>query len=199
MYLLWSKLTNFRLNQLNYNMLKLLKRLFYWLIFLVIVALVVALFLLTTFSVERSAMISQPRDTVFNYIKLLENQEEFGVWWKADPQMQVSHSGTDGQPGFTTTWKSQKDDVGSGLQKIMAIQQGQRIDLELKFIEPFESTNKSFMSTQKIDTNTTRVSWGISGEMPYPGNLMTLFIDMEKQLGTDLEKGLKNLKRILEK
>jgi hypothetical protein len=55
------------------------------------------------------------------------------------------------------------------------------------------------MSTQKIDTNTTRVSWGISGEMPYPGNLMTLFIDMEKQLGTDLEKGLKNLKRILEK
>ena len=113
--------------------------------------------------------------------------------------MQVSHSGTDGQPGFTTTWKSQKDDVGSGLQKIMAIQQGQRIDLELKFIEPFESTNKSFMSTQKIDTNTTRVSWGISGEMPYPGNLMTLFIDMEKQLGTDLEKGLKNLKRILEK
>lgn len=197
--MLWSKLTNFRLNQLNYNMLKLLKRLFFWLLFLVIVALVVALFLPTTFNVERSAMISQPRDSVFNYIKFLENQEEFGIWWKADPQMQVSHSGTDGQPGFTTTWKSQKDDVGSGQQKIMAIQQGQRIDLELKFIEPFESTNKSFMSTQKIDTNTTRVSWGISGEMPYPGNLMTLFIDMEKQLGTDLENGLKNLKRILEK
>lgn len=180
-------------------MLKLLKRLFYWLLFLVIVALVVALFLPTTFNVERSAMISQPRDSVFNYIKFLENQEEFGVWWKADPKMKVSHTGTDGQPGFTTTWKSQKDDVGSGQQKIMAIQQGQRIDLELKFIEPFESTNKSFMSTQKIDTNTTRVSWGISGEMPYPGNLMMLFIDMEKQLGTDLEKGLKNLKRILEK
>jgi hypothetical protein len=35
--------------------------------------------------------------------------------------------------------------------------------------------------------------------MPYPGNLMTLFIDMEEALGKDLEKGLKNLKRLLEK
>ena len=81
----------------------------------------------------------------------------------------------------------------------MALQPGQRIDLELQFFEPFESTNKSFMSTQQIDSTTTQVTWGISGEMPYPGNIMSLFIDMEKQLGTDLEKGLKNLKRILEK
>ena len=81
----------------------------------------------------------------------------------------------------------------------MAIQEGKRIALELQFFEPFVSTNKSFISTQHIEDNTTRVSWGISGQMPYPTNLMGLFIDMEAQLGSDLEKGLKNLKRILEK
>ena len=81
----------------------------------------------------------------------------------------------------------------------MALQEGKRIDLELQFFEPFESTNKSFITTQNIEANTTRVSWGISGQMPYPTNLMGLFIDMEAQLGSDLEKGLKNLKRILEK
>jgi hypothetical protein len=43
------------------------------------------------------------------------------------------------------------------------------------------------------------VSWSINGEMPYPMNITGLFIDMEQTLGEDLEKGLKNLKRILEK
>lgn len=179
--------------------MKLLKRLFYWLVFLILLALFVALFLPTDFQVERSAMINQPRDTVFNYIKYLKNQEIYGVWWKADPKMKKVYSGTDGQPGFISAWNSNKDDVGAGQQKIMAIQEGKRIDLELQFIEPFESTNKSFLATQKIEDNTTRVSWGIKGQMPYPMNLMGLFMNMEETLGQDLEKGLKNLKRILEK
>jgi hypothetical protein len=180
-------------------MLKFLKRLLFWILALIALVLVVALFLPTKFNVKRSAVISQPKDSIYNYVSLLENQEKYGVWWQADPKMEVTHSGTDGQPGFTTTWRSKNAEVGSGQQKIMALQPGQRIDLELQFFEPFESTNKSFMSTQQIDSTTTQVTWGISGEMPYPGNIMSLFIDMEKQLGTDLEKGLKNLKRILEK
>ena len=179
--------------------MKLLKRLFYWLVFLVLLALFVALFLPTDFKVERSAMVNQPRDTVFNYVKYLKNQEIYGVWWKADPKMKKEYTGTDGQPGFIATWSSKIKDVGAGQQKILALEQGKRIDLELQFFEPFESTNKSFISTQQIETNTTRVSWGISGQMPYPSNLMTLFMDMEEMLGQDLEKGLKNLKRVLEK
>jgi hypothetical protein len=35
--------------------------------------------------------------------------------------------------------------------------------------------------------------------MPYPFNLMGAVINMEEMLGNDLEKGLKNLKRLLEK
>ncbi len=89
--------------------------------------------------------------------------------------------------------------MATGQQKIVALQEGRRIDTELKFIEPFESTNRAYISTRAIDPQNTKISWSISGEMPYPGNLMTLFIDMEEALGKDLEKGLKNLKRLLEK
>ena len=179
--------------------MKILKRLFFWLVFLVLLALFVALFLPSDFQFERSAMINQPRDTVFNYVKHLKNQETYGVWWKADPKMKKEYTGIDAQPGFIAAWSSKNPDVGAGQQKIMAIQEGKRIDLELQFFEPFESTNKSFMTTQNIEANTTRVSWGISGQMPYPFNLMGLFMDMEETLGQDLEKGLKNLKRVLEK
>jgi hypothetical protein len=179
--------------------MKFLKRLFYWLVFLILCALVLGLFLPTQFNVERSVMVTQPRDTVFNYVKYLKNQEIYGVWWKADPKMKKEYTGTDGQPGFIAAWSSKIEDVGAGQQKIISIQEGKRLDLELQFFEPFESTNKSFIATQQIETNTTRVSWGISGQMPYPSNLMGLFIDMEEMLGQDLEKGLKNLKRVLEK
>ena len=113
--------------------------------------------------------------------------------------MKKEYTGTDGQPGFIAAWKSNKDEVGAGQQKIMSIQEGKRIDLELQFFEPFESTNHSYISTTPLDSNHTRVTWSIKGEMPYPMNLMQLVFDMEQSLGQDLEKGLKNLKRILEK
>ncbi len=35
--------------------------------------------------------------------------------------------------------------------------------------------------------------------MPYPSNFMLLFIDMDTELGKDLQDGLNNLKAILEK
>ena len=86
-------------------MLKFLKRLLFWILALIALVLVVALFLPTKFNVKRSAVISQPKDSIYNYVSLLENQEKYGVWWQADPKMEVTHSGTDGQPGFTTTWE----------------------------------------------------------------------------------------------
>ena len=46
--------------------------------------------------------------------------------------------------------------------------------------------------------NSTVVKWGFNGKMAYPMNLMLLFMNMEKMLGSDLEEGLANLKVVLE-
>jgi hypothetical protein len=45
--------------------------------------------------------------------------------------------------------------------------------------------------------NQTTVTWAFMGHMSYPFNFMTLFMD--SMLGKDLEKGLNNLKGIMEK
>ncbi|MEN9968654.1 MAG: hypothetical protein RIR94_833 [Bacteroidota bacterium] len=179
--------------------MKIIKRLFFWAFLLIGIALITALFLPTQFSVTRSALIEKPVATVFQYVKQLKNQELYGVWWKADPKMKKTYTGQDGQIGFVSAWKSKNPDVGAGQQKIVAIEAGKRIDMELRFIEPFESTNDAYISTRALDARNTRVSWSIKGEMPYPMNLSSLFFDIEQTLGQDLEKGLKNLKRILEK
>ena len=54
------------------------------------------------------------------------------------------------------------------------------------------------MVFDSIDSSKSTVRWGFDGEMDYPMNFMLLFIDMDKQLGGDLQTGLENLKMILE-
>jgi hypothetical protein len=55
------------------------------------------------------------------------------------------------------------------------------------------------MTTEAVDNNSTKVSWGFEGSMNYPMNVMKLFMNMEKAIGEDFSVGLKNLKTVMEK
>ena len=89
--------------------------------------------------------------------------------------------------------------VGEGEQEIIKLEEGKRIDLELRFIKPFEATDKAYMTVTPSGEGATDVAWGFDGKMPYPMNLMLLFMDFDSMLGPDLDAGLKDLKAILEK
>jgi len=112
--------------------------------------------------------------------------------------MKKTYSGADGQPGFIYAWESEKDNVGKGEQEIKKIRENERIDYELRFIEPISSTASAYMQTESVFENQTKVKWGFTGRFTYPFNLMRLFTDMEETIGYDLARGLANLKRILE-
>jgi len=169
-------------------------------IVLVIIAIpfIIALFVEKSYDVEREVIINKPKNEVFNYIKYLKNQNFYSKWAQMDPDMIKTYRGTDGEVGFVSAWNSQNEDVGKGEQEIIAIKEGYRIDFELRFLEPFESTEPAFMVTESIDKNTTKVVWGFSGHMDYPMNLMLLMIDFEQVIGDDLQTGLNNLKVIQE-
>jgi hypothetical protein len=149
------------------------------------------------FSVERSVVIDKPKNEVFDYIRYLENQYSYSVWGKMDPDMRQEFQGEDGTVGFVSAWEG-NEDVGRGEQEIVGIVEGDRIDYELRFFEPFESTSGAYMTTEAVSENQTRVSWGFSGSFPRPMNLMLLFIDLEEMIGNDYQTGLDNLKTILE-
>lgn len=161
--------------------------------------LIIPIFTKKNYAVERSVVIAKPRATVFAYLKLLKNQDNFSVWAKLDPQMKKSYRGTDGTVGFVSAWDSPKDDVGAGEQEIKKIEDGKRIDYELRFLKPFESVSPAHLAFADSAENQTKVTWGMSGRMGYPMNLMLLFMDMEKMIGKDFETGLQNLKVLLEK
>ena len=179
--------------------MKILKRILLFLLSLVIIALIVALFVKKDYAVERSVTINKPKTEVFDYIKYLKNQDNYSKWAKMDANMKKTYTGTDATPGFISAWDSDKKDVGKGEQEIKKIADGARVDYELRFKKPWESTAQSYLSTDSVSPTQTKVSWGITGHMPYPMNIMQLFMNMDKMLGSDLEIGLGNLKVLEEK
>jgi hypothetical protein len=168
------------------------------LVSLVALLLLVGLFMKKEYHVVREIVINKPKQPVFEYIKLLKNQNKYSVWATMDANMKTEFTGTDGTPGFISAWDSQEKNVGKGEQEILSVVEQEKVDYEIRFIKPFESTSTASMATVSVNENQTKVSWAFTGKMKYPMNLMLLFMNMEKMIGNDLQKGLDNLKGILE-
>jgi uncharacterized protein YndB with AHSA1/START domain len=165
---------------------------------LIALIMLVAAFVKKEFAVEKEVLISKPQNEVYDYLKILKNQDNWSVWAKMDPNMKKSYKGTDGTVGFVSAWEGNSD-VGSGEQEIKAMVPNSRIDYELRFIKPWESTSPVYMVLEDAGAGVTRVKWGISGKMAYPTNIMMLVMNMNESLGKDFSDGLANLKGILEK
>ena len=101
-------------------------------------------------------------------------------------------------PALFLGWESTNKKVGKGEQEIKKITDGERIDYEIRFIEPFAGIARASMQTDSVSQNETRVTWQFDSRMKYPMNIMLLFMNMDKMVGNDLAKGLANLKKVLE-
>lgn len=105
---------------------------------LVVVLLIAGLFVKKEYTVAREITIGKPSQKVFDYIKFLKNQDHYSKWVMMDPQARKVYMGADGQPGFVAAWESDNKKVGKGEQEIKRIHEGKSIDLEIRFIKPFE-------------------------------------------------------------
>lgn len=112
--------------------------------------------------------------------------------------MQRAIEGEDGEVGAIAKWDSKKEDVGKGEQEIAALSPEKRIDFVLRFYEPWESEATAYFELAPDKKGGTEVRWGFDGESPWPWNVSLLFMDMDEELGRDLDKGLKKLKKIQE-
>jgi hypothetical protein len=166
---------------------------------IIVLFLIIGLFSKKSYTIAREVVINKPKAFVFDYLKLLKNQNKFSKWARIDPNMKTTFTGTDGTPGFISAWDSEDKNVGKGEQEIIKIVDGARVDYEIRFLKPFKSTSWAFITTSTVNENQTRVHWEFNGNMKYPANLMLVFMNMEKMIGNDLQTGLENLSEILKK
>jgi len=163
---------------------------------LIAIPLVIALFVQKEYAVEREITINKPKQDVFNYVKHLKNQDNYSKWVRLDPNMKKNFRGTDGTVGFVYAWDGNKE-AGKGEQEIKKIAEGKRVEVEIRFVKPFEGIATAPIVTEEVTANQTKVTWALKGQSPYPMNFMNLFMD--NMLGKDLETSLATLKGVLEK
>ena len=163
-----------------------------------IIALVfiLALFMKKEHYVKREIVINAPLQEVFDFLKLLNNQDKFNKWAKADPNRKWEYRGTDGTVGYIIAWKGNKS-AGEGEKEILKIVEGKRIETQIRFVKPMQAVADVVMETEALSDNQTKVSLINSGVMKYPLNL---FIPLaEKRFPRDMDESLITLKNILEK
>jgi hypothetical protein len=171
--------------------------LLYILFGLIVIIAILAAIAPKTFSVERSTVIKCPRNDVFNYVRLHSKRGEWNPWDEKDPNMKKEFEGVDGAVGSSYRWDGNKD-VGSGIQTIKSMVENERIDSELQFLKPWKSTSDAYLILEDAENGTTNVRWGINGKNKVPMNIMMLFMNFDKMIGTDFDQGLNKLKGILE-
>ena len=171
-------------------------------IFLLVIAgliallLIVALFMRKTHHVEREILINAPTQKVFDYLKLIKNQEQYNKWAKIDDNRKEEFKGIDGTVGYIYSWSGNKS-AGEGEKEIKNIVDGKRIELEYRFVKPFKVTADFVTTTESLPNNKTKVTWSNTSSLFYPLNIMVPMV--ERSLAKDMDESLNTLKNILEK
>lgn len=176
--------------------MKILKIIGLGIISLIALLLIIALFIPNDYTVSVSTTINKPRQVVFDYVKMVKNQENYSIWVMQDPNVNMDYQGVDGTVGFKASWDSKDDNVGAGSQQITTISE-ERIDVDLHFERPMKGEAKASTLLESISENQTKVTAEFYGHSSYPMNLMNFMggkyiIEAENQ-------NLANLKKILEK
>ncbi len=175
--------------------MKILKGILFTLLGIIVLLLIVALFVSKDYAIEREIVINKPKAEVFDYVKYIKNQDNYSVWNRMDPNKKQTFTGTDGTEGFIYAWDGNSD-VGAGEQEITKIDEGNRIEMELRFQRPMEGVADAYMATEDTREGGTKVKWGMTGKSSYPLNIMNLMTN--SMMGDGLEQGLANLKKNLE-
>lgn len=171
-----------------------LKRSIIFFAVLIVGLLAIGLMLPSEYRVERQVIIQAEPEDIYPNVVDLKAWPMWGVWFKRDPNMQVSYSGADRAIGMTSSWRSETQ--GDGEMEIIDLKHNRRVTYRLYFPD-FDMTSTGELTFENADEGTL-VTWSDAGDMGLnPVNrYMALFID--GMIGPDFEMGLENLKTVVE-
>ncbi len=161
------------------------------LLFLAIVAMQPA-----EFRVTRTATINAPPADVFPHVNDLHKWEAWSPWARLDPEMKLTYDGPAEGAGASYAW-SGNNKVGEGRSTIMESRPNERVRLKLEFIRPFAGTN-DVEFTFRPEGDQTSVTWDMQGRNNFMSKAFCVFVNMDKLVGGDFEKGLAQLKAVVE-
>jgi hypothetical protein len=161
-----------------------------FLIVLLVVVLGCAAFVTTrpaTYHVERTATVSAAPGAVYAGIADFREWQAWSPWERLDPHMRKSFSGAASGVGAGYHWSS--EELGEGRMTITEAAPGERVVIDLEFIEPWRARNVTAFALRPAAQGTV-VTWTMDGRNDFLGKAMSLFVSMDRMIGADFEKGL---------
>ena len=148
------------------------------------------------FRISRFATMAAPQEDIFGQVNTLRNWEAWSPFEKLDPNMKRTYEGPPSGVGASQYW-SGNSAAGEGRSTISESDPYNRIGLKLEMVRPMKATNDAEF-TFVPENGQTRVTWTISGCNGFMGKAFSLFMNMDKMLGGEFEKGLADLKKVVE-
>jgi Polyketide cyclase / dehydrase and lipid transport len=166
----------------------------------VIIAVVVFCVVVATrpaeFKIERSAMIEAAPERVFSQVDDFHNWEAWSPWSKLDPAMKTSYGGAASGVGSIYSWTG-NDEAGEGTMTITGSHPFDHITIDIDFRRPFAAKSISDFSF-KPEGGKTVVTWTMTGNNNFAAKAFGLFVNTDKLVGGDFEKGLAQMKAVAE-
>jgi hypothetical protein len=143
------------------------------------------------FRITRSRTVAAPPDVVHAYVSDFTKWPEWSPWEKLDPGMRRELSGAPAGTGAEYHWSGNKE-VGEGRMTITDSRPTQNVTIRLEFLKPWAATNTTQFDFAPSGTG-TNVTWTMSGRKNFAAKAFCLFMDMDKMVGGDFERGLASL------
>ena len=169
-----------------------LKKILLTLVTIIAIILVVGAFQAPTYHITRSATISAPPAVIFAAVNDFHRWPEWSPWEKLDPTMKRTHEGAPAGVGASYSWEGNSE-VGAGMMTITESKPAELIRIKLEFIKPMPGISPTEFTFQPA-AGTTTVTWTMTGEKNYISKVVCMFMNMDKMVGGDFEKGLASLK-----
>jgi len=169
-----------------------LKKISFGLVALIVIFSMVVTLQPASYRILRSVKIAAPPATVFAEVNDFHNWDAWSPWAKLDPAMKTTFEGAASGAGSIYKWTGNKD-VGEGQMTLLESKPNELVRIKLDFTKPFADTSTTEF-TFKPDGNQTEVTWSMSGNRDFFAKAVGLFMNMDKMVGGDFEKGLAKLK-----
>lgn len=174
--------------------MKTLIRLIAGLVGLVVLLVLIAFFLPSTYRVERSVVIQARPEVVYTLVGDLRRWKEWGAWHARDPQMKLTYAEKTGAVGSWSAWESQSQ--GSGRMTITQHEPPRRLVYKLEF--PDMGTTSEGTMTLADAGGGVKVIWVDAGNLGKSPLYRWFGLFLDRLIGPDFEQGLANLKRLAE-
>lgn len=149
------------------------------------------------FHLERSTVVATGPETPFAQVNDFHAWANWSPYDKLDPTMTRTYAGPSSGVGSTYAW-SGNDKAGEGKMTIEQSDPARKIAIKLEFTKPFTATNVATFDFVPTGPGTTKVTWSMDGKNGFMGKAASLFMDMDKLVGGDFERGLASLKAVSE-